>query len=121
MSTISLRITLLICLQILMCNVIDGFTWSARRLLGSALTRNSQLGARLGKTDAFTSNKAQGPKFLPGVDVPAEIACQNAIYDMVLVERISMPEQTQVGKLMFTLLIKFSLVHFSIIIACHCL
>ena len=37
------------------------------------------------------------PVISPGENIPKEIACQNAIYDMILVERCSMPEKTTGG------------------------
>ena len=37
------------------------------------------------------------PKFIVGVDVPEEIRRQSVLYDMILVERISAPEQTVSG------------------------
>lgn len=90
----SIVIILLICVQFL-SGVSSSFI---KRTVGSVVMRSSsRIYARASKTDAFTSMKGQGPQFVPGVDVPSEIACQNAIYDMVLVERISMPAQTQTG------------------------
>lgn len=37
------------------------------------------------------------PKFTVGVDIPDEIAKHKAIYDMILVERLSAPEMTMSG------------------------
>ena len=37
------------------------------------------------------------PKFIVGVEVPEEIRRQSVLYDMILVERISAPEQTVSG------------------------
>ena len=36
-------------------------------------------------------------QFVPGIDVPEEISCHSCIYDMILVERFSQPEKTEVG------------------------
>ena len=43
---------------------------------------------------------SSAPITKPGVDIPKEIADQNAIYDMILVERCSAPEQTSGGLFM---------------------
>ena len=40
---------------------------------------------------------SSAPVFKPGVDIPQEIAQQNSIYDMILVERCNAPEKTDVG------------------------
>jgi hypothetical protein len=40
---------------------------------------------------------SEAPVTNPGVDIPKEIAQQNAIYDMILVERCSAPSKTAVG------------------------
>ena len=48
---------------------------------------------------------SDAPLVNPGVDIPEEIACQNAIYDMVLVERVNAPDQT--GKFCFVLFFAF--------------
>jgi len=37
------------------------------------------------------------PKFIVGEDIPEEIKRQSVIYDMILVERLSAPEQTATG------------------------
>lgn len=37
------------------------------------------------------------PEYSVGVDIPPEIAQQSCIYDMILVERLSTPEQTSGG------------------------
>ena len=37
------------------------------------------------------------PKYTPGVDVPEEVLKHQAIYDMILVERINQPEKTVSG------------------------
>ena len=52
---------------------------------------NALSGKRRVESDFLT------PTIPPGVDIPEEVAKQNAIYDMILVERISAPEATEVG------------------------
>jgi co-chaperonin GroES (HSP10) len=41
--------------------------------------------------------KPEVPTFVVGENIPEEISKNNAIYDMVLVERISQPEKTSFG------------------------
>ena len=41
--------------------------------------------------------KPETPSVIVGEDLPDEIKNHNAIYDMILVERISQPEKTSVG------------------------
>lgn len=45
----------------------------------------------------FAEEIIEGPKHTPGVDIPEIIAKQSAIYDMILVERLSSPEKTDFG------------------------
>jgi co-chaperonin GroES (HSP10) len=41
--------------------------------------------------------KSLTPPYVVGEDIPAEVAKDNAIYDMILVERYSAPEKTSFG------------------------
>ena len=41
--------------------------------------------------------KVEAPKFVVGENLPIEVSKDQAIYDMILVERISAPERTSVG------------------------
>lgn len=54
----------------------------------------THLQARVKKSDAFAENV---PLFVIGEDIPDEVKKQNAIYDMILVERYSAAEKTDFG------------------------
>jgi len=79
-----------------MCRSCDAFGVAKLRAL-----RREQLWARESRKErqaasAFIDAKAP-PKFIVGEDIPEEIKRQSCIYDMVLVERLSAPEQTVTG------------------------
>ena len=56
------------------------------------------LNARVRRTRSSADNNLPvTPDYTVGENVPSEIARNNAIYDMILVERFSQPDKTEVG------------------------
>lgn len=71
--------------------------------LASALKMNGYMTAKINRATTRinalrrVAPGSSAPVSKPGVDIPQEIALQNAIYDMILVERCNAPEKTDVG------------------------